>query len=122
LDGNHWKSKTFSTLTTTFVATTTTNTGRLCVTKLHMERMAMQPTFEEFKLVKLQVPPSRPESAKGFPFEFELRRRMVHDLRSYTQGFGDPTTHTSTPKSMEEVAVKVMKADKVADLFQTMVM
>jgi hypothetical protein len=47
---------------------------------------------------------------------------MVHDLRSYTEGFEDPTTHTSTSKSMEEVAAKVMKADKIADLFQTMAM
>jgi hypothetical protein len=39
--------------------------------------VATQLAFEEFKLVKLQVPPSRLESAEGFPFEFELRRRMV---------------------------------------------
>ncbi len=29
-------------------------------------------------------------------------------------------THTSTPKSMDEVAVEVMKAKKAIDLFQTM--
>jgi hypothetical protein len=29
-------------------------------------------------------------------------------------------TWTSTPKSMEEVAIEVMQADKVTELFQTM--
>ncbi len=29
-------------------------------------------------------------------------------------------TQTSTPKSMEEVAIKVMKVDKTIELFQTM--
>jgi hypothetical protein len=42
-----------------------------------MERVVTQPTFEDFKLAKLQVPPSRLESTKGFPFEFELGRRML---------------------------------------------
>jgi hypothetical protein len=42
-----------------------------------MERVATQPTFEEFKLAELHVPPSRPESVTKFPFEFELGRRMV---------------------------------------------
>jgi len=42
-----------------------------------MVKVATQPIFEEFKPIDLQVPPSRQESAKGFPFEFELGRRMV---------------------------------------------
>jgi hypothetical protein len=29
---------------------------------------------------------------------------MVHELGSYVEGFGDPTTQTSTPKFVEEVA------------------
>ncbi len=29
-------------------------------------------------------------------------------------------THTSTPKSMEEVVIEVMKVDKAIELFQTM--
>jgi hypothetical protein len=37
---------------------------------------------------------------------------MVHELGSSTKRFGDPTTHTSTPKSVEEVVVKVMKTYK----------
>jgi hypothetical protein len=45
---------------------------------------------------------------------------MVQDLRSYVGGFADPTTQTSTPKSMVEVAAKVMKVDKTIELFQTM--
>jgi hypothetical protein len=42
-----------------------------------MERVVTQPTFEESRPTELQVPPSRLEYAKGFPFEFELGRRMV---------------------------------------------
>jgi hypothetical protein len=33
---------------------------------------------------------------------------MVQKLRSFAEGFGDPTTRTSTPKSMEEITTKVM--------------
>ncbi len=32
---------------------------------------------------------------------------------SYAKGFRDPTTQTSTPKSMEKVITEVMKANKV---------
>jgi hypothetical protein len=42
---------------------------------------------------------------------------MVQDLRSSAKGSRDPTTQTSTPKSMEELTAKVMKANKVAKLF-----
>jgi hypothetical protein len=81
--------------------------------------VATQPAFEEFTPIKLQVPPNRLESLEGFSFEFELGRRMVHELRSSTEGSGDPRTHISTPKSVEEVAAKVMKVNKVTKLFQT---
>ncbi len=47
-------------------------------------------------------------------------RRMVQKLGSSTERSKDPTTHTSTPKSMEEVDAEVMKADKEVELFQTM--
>jgi hypothetical protein len=70
--------------------------------------------------MKLQVRPSRQESAKGFPFEFELGRRMVRELGSFAKGSRDPMTQTSRLKSMEEVVVEVMKENKVAKLFQTM--
>jgi hypothetical protein len=40
---------------------------------------------------------------------------------SFVEIFGDPMTHTSTPKSVEEVVTKVVKANKVVELFQTMV-
>jgi hypothetical protein len=76
-----------------------------------------QPGFEEFKPVELHVPLSRLEYAKGFPFEFEPRRRMVHELGSSVEGYGDSTTQTSTPKFVEEVAVEVMKLDKATKLF-----
>ncbi len=86
-----------------------------------MERVARQLTFEEFRLVELEVPLNKPESAEGFPFKFEQGRRMVHELGSSTKGSIDPMTQTSTPKSMEEVVTEVMEAVKVVELFQTMV-
>jgi hypothetical protein len=54
--------------------------------------MATQLAFEEFRPAELHVPPSRPKFAEGFPFEFELGRRMVHELGSFAKGYGDPTT------------------------------
>jgi len=42
-------------------------------------------------------------------------------MGSSVKGSRDPSTHTSTPKSVEEIATEVMKADKVVELFQTMV-
>jgi hypothetical protein len=79
-----------------------------------------QLAFKEFRPTKLQVPPSRLESAKGLPFEFELGRRMVKELGSSVQRSRDPKTQTSTPKFVEEVVAKVMKVDKAFELFQTM--
>ncbi len=46
---------------------------------------------------------------------------MVQELGSSVKEYGDPPTQTSTPKSVEEVATKVMKVDKAVELFQTMV-
>jgi hypothetical protein len=66
----------FAAFGTTFVATTTYVKG-LHVIKLQTERVVTQPTFEVFRPLKLHLPPSRPESVKGFPFEFELGQRMV---------------------------------------------
>jgi hypothetical protein len=42
-----------------------------------MKRVVTQLAFEKFKLAKLQVPPNILESAEGFPFKFEIRKRMV---------------------------------------------
>jgi hypothetical protein len=42
-----------------------------------MERMATQPTFEEFRPMELLVPPSRPKLTNGCPFEFEMGKKMV---------------------------------------------
>jgi len=36
---------------------------------------------------------------------------MVQELRSFVEWFGDLMAQTNTPKSMEEVASKVMKVD-----------
>ncbi len=85
-----------------------------------MERVETQPSFELFKPLEIQVPPSRLEFAEGFPFKFELGKRMVQEMGSFVQGFKNPTTQISTPKSMEEMDVKVMQANKVVKLFQTM--
>jgi hypothetical protein len=38
-------------------------------------------------------------------------------LGSFVEGFEDPTTQISTPKSMEEVTAEVMKVNKVVKLF-----
>jgi hypothetical protein len=57
-----------------------------------MERVETQPCFEVFKPSEIQVSPSTPESAKGFPFEFELGRRTVQEMRSFVQGFKNPMT------------------------------
>ncbi len=42
------------------------------------------------------------------------------ELGSFREGSIDPTTHTSTPKSVEEVDVEVMKLDKAVELFHIM--
>jgi len=41
-------------------------------------------------------------------------------LGSSVEGSRDLTTLTSTPKFVKEVAAKVMKVDRAAELFQTM--
>jgi hypothetical protein len=51
-----------------------------------------QLAFEEFSPTKLEVPPSRPKSAKGFLVEFDLGRRMVQELGSSVEGFGNLMT------------------------------
>ncbi len=82
--------------------------------------MVTQLVFEEFRSVDLHVPSSRPKYAKGFPFEFELGKIMVQELGSFVERSGDHTTQKNTPKFIEEVVAKVMKADKAVELFQTM--
>ncbi len=82
-----------------------------------MKRLATQLTFEMFKLAEVQVATSRPESVEGFPFEFELGRRMVQELGSSTKRFGNLMTQISTLNFMEKVAAKVMKPSKLIKLF-----
>ncbi len=41
-------------------------------------------------------------------------------MGSSTKGSRDPTTQTSTPKSVDEVAAEVMKVNKEVELFQIM--
>jgi hypothetical protein len=66
-----------------------------------MEKVATQPTFEEFTTTELHVPPSRPESAKGFPFEARdgekngIGVRIIYkriwrsyDISKYTKVYG----------------------------------
>jgi hypothetical protein len=45
---------------------------------------------------------------------------MVQELGSFAEASKDPTTQTSTPKYVEEVAIEIMKVDKAVELFQTM--
>jgi hypothetical protein len=52
-----------------------------------MERVVTQLAFEMFKPIELHVPPNRPKFAKGFPFEFDLGRKMVQELGSSIEGF-----------------------------------
>jgi hypothetical protein len=54
--------------------------------------MAKQPTFKEFRPTELELPPNRLESIEGFPFEFELGRRMVEELGSFAKESIDPMT------------------------------
>jgi len=53
-------------------------------------------------------------------FEFELGKRMVHQLGSFVEGSRDPMIQTSIPKFVEEVVIEVMNTNKVDELFQTM--
>ncbi len=80
-----------------------------------------QPTFEVFRPTKLQVLLNRPKFAYGLPFKLELGRRMVQKLGSFVEGFKNPTTQTSTPKSMEEIVIEVMQADITIKLFYIVV-
>jgi hypothetical protein len=57
-----------------------------------MEKVATQPAFEECKPTYLHVLLSRPKSIKGFPFEFELGRKLVQELRSSVEGSKDLMT------------------------------
>jgi len=45
---------------------------------------------------------------------------MVQKLGSSIEGSGSLMTQTSTPKSVEEVAIEMMKTNNAIELFQTM--
>ncbi len=45
----------------------------------------------------------------------------MHEMGSSAKGSTNPTTHTSAPKSTEEVVAAIMQARKATELFQTMV-
>ncbi len=85
-----------------------------------MEKVETKPSFAKFKPSKLHVPFSKPRSTNEFPFEFELRNRLVQEMGSSIEGSKTLTTQTSTPKFMEEVAIEVMQAQKAIELFQIM--
>jgi hypothetical protein len=65
-----------------------------------------------FKPLEIHVLISRPRSAEGQPFEFGLGNILAQEMGSSIKRSKNPTTQTSTPKSLEEVIVKVMQADK----------
>jgi hypothetical protein len=70
-----------------------------------------------FKPLGIHVPANKPRSTKGQPFEFRPRSRLIQELVSSREGSKNPTTQTSTPRSMEKVVVEVMQANKVVELF-----
>jgi hypothetical protein len=76
-----------------------------------------QSSFEVFRPSELQMPVSKLEFIKGFPFEFELGSKMVHEMGSSAKGSKNPTTQTSLPKYVEEVDVEVMQANKATEVF-----
>jgi hypothetical protein len=57
-----------------------------------MERMKTEPSFAIFKPLEIWTLGSRLRSTKGFPFEFELGSRLVHEMGSATKTFKNPTT------------------------------
>jgi hypothetical protein len=69
-----------------------------------------KPSFVEFRPLELQVLISKPRSAKGFPFEFELGSRLLQEMGSSVEGSQNPMTQISTPKFVEEVVAKVLQA------------
>ncbi len=87
---------------------------------LQMMRMETQPPFVMFIPPKLQVPINKKGFSEGQTFEFGLGSILVHKLGSLAEGFKNPMTQISTPKSMDELSTKVMQMDKVTELFQTM--
>ncbi len=81
--------------------------------------MAINPPLIIFKPLKLQVPASRLESAKGQPFEFGSGSRIVQELGSSRDKSKNPITQISTLRFVE-VVEEVMQANKTVELFQTM--
>jgi hypothetical protein len=73
-----------------------------------------------FRPLELHVPINRLGSVDGHPFELGLGNILVQELGSFVEGSKNPTTYTSTPKSMDEVVEEVMQVDKEANFFQTM--
>ncbi len=74
--------------------------------------METKPLLTIFKPLQLSVPTNKPGSTKGQPFEFGLGNIIVHELGFFWKGSKNPTTHKSTPRSVEEVAAKVMQLIK----------
>jgi hypothetical protein len=60
--------------------------------KLQTKKMVTHLAFEKFKPIELQVPLSKPKFVEGFPFEFELGRKMVQELGSFVEGSRDLIT------------------------------
>jgi len=73
-----------------------------------------------FKPQELQVSVNRPRFEEGLPFESRLKSRLMQKMGSSIEGSKNPMAQISTPKSIEEVATKVMQVDKATKLFQTM--
>jgi hypothetical protein len=70
--------------------------------------MKIKPLLVVFKPPDIHVLANKPRFAKGQPFEFGLGSRIVHELGFFGKGSKNPTTHTSTPRFVEEVVREVM--------------
>jgi hypothetical protein len=79
--------------------------------------MEIKPLLVVFRSPKLQVPTNTPRFVEGQPFEFGLGSIMVHELGFFGEESKNPTTQTSTPKSVEKVIATVMQVDKIVELF-----
>ncbi len=125
MDGQPWKPKTFPAFTTSFAIGTITTTTTIDIKRYTSywtidREVGTQTPITMFRPLELHVPINRLGSVDGHPFELGLGNILVQELGSFVEGSKNPTTYTSTPKSMDEVVEEVMQVDKEANFFQTM--
>jgi hypothetical protein len=92
LDGDRCKFETFSTFTITFATIITTYTWRSTSYWTIDGENGNTTCFWRVQTNKTIGPPIRLKTAEGFPFEFELGRKMVYELGSFAKGSQNPMT------------------------------